>query len=144
MARTTLKPATRIGLTVLIVVLLAANVAVVVVRYGRSDRTQVSVAPSPSTTRSPVTESTMPTTVSPTTVSPTSVAPTSVAPTPTTVAGTITVPTDPVTGLAAPGGVAEHPHTGGHPLSLLALGLVAAGLACLRFSRRTPVRRRES
>jgi len=171
MARTTLKPAIRNGLTAFIVALVAANVAVIVVRHGRNDRTRVSVAPAPSTTVSPttvspttvspttettVTSTVPPTTVSNTTVPPTTVPPTTVAPTTSTAdglglpadAGATTTSTAPAT--TTPGAITvpvadpsavpaltEHPHTGGHPLPLLALILVAMGLAGLRFSRRT-------
>ncbi len=165
MARTTLKPAIRNGLTALIVILLGVNAAVVVVRYGRTDRTRVSVAPAPSTTTSPTTSPTTETTTStPTTSTPATSAPTTGAPTTsfvpttpttavtpaavgsaetgatvaTTVPDTTTVPaTGPTGGQVAPAPLAEHPHTGGHPLSLLALLLVGVGLVGLRFTRRT-------
>ncbi len=176
MARTTLKPAIRNGLTALILILLAANVAAVVVRYGRNDRTRVSVAPAPSTTVSPrvspTTETTVtattvtPTTVTPTTATPTTATPTTVtpvapasppggspipagpadtaspttstAPPATTAPGAGTLPaTDPGTVQAAPPAPPQHPKTGGHRLSVLALAFIGLGLAGLRLTRRT-------
>lgn len=154
--RTTLKPAIRNGLTALIVILLAADVAAVVIRYGRDDRTRVSVAPAPSTTTSTTTSPTTETTVTATTVTattstttPTTVAPaatgsadfgatTSTAPPVTTSPDAITGPpaTFPRVVPAAPPVPIEHPHTGGHPLSLLALLLIGVGLAGLRLTRR--------
>lgn len=162
-----MKPATRNGLTVLIVALLAVGVGVVFVRHGRTR-----VAPAVSTTTaSPTTAS--PTTASPTTASPTTATTTTVGTAvPTTTAPPTSLPPTteaPATGAAAgagagagattvapptttaPGTVTgpagdpatiqgvsgEHPHTGRRSLLLPALVLIGTGLAGFRVSRRT-------
>jgi cytoskeletal protein RodZ len=142
------KPATRNGLTVLIVALLGVGVGVVFVRHGRDDRTRVAVAPAVSTTASPTTAS--PTTASPTTASPTTETTTTVTTAvPTTTAPAATVPPTteaPAAAAAAAAGAGdpatiqgvtgEHPHTGRRSLLLPALLLIGAGLAGFRVSRR--------
>ncbi|MEN3316185.1 MAG: hypothetical protein V7605_2419 [Acidimicrobiaceae bacterium] len=138
-----MKPATRNGLTVLIVALLGVGVGVVFVRHGRDDRTRVAVAPAVSTTASPTTAS--PTTASPTTETTTTV--TTAVPTTTAPAATVPPTTEaPAAAAAAAAGAGdpatiqgvtgEHPHTGRRSLLLPALLLIGAGLAGFRVSRR--------